>query len=481
MGEVFDIIIVGAGLAGVTASYRVQTLLPGKSFVVLEAKERIGGTWDLFQYPGIRSDSDLTTYGFPFEPWTGEKQIASGQQILNYIRNTATKYEIDSKIRGNHRVLSANWTSKEDRWELSVLANGLEVVMYAKFVMWASGYYDHESALNPTIPGLTDFNGIVVHPQFWPKDLDYRDKRVVIIGSGATAATLVPAICELAGHVTMLQRSPSYFLPVPTIAAEDALLRQYLPAWISSRLIRWKYIFMPRLVMELCKLFPNIIRSAMRKLTSSFLPLHIPHDPHFEPKYNMGEQRICLTPDGEFFKALHTQKASIVTDDITTITASGVELKSGNRLPADIIVTATGLKIQLFGGSRIPVDGESIVLNEKYTWHGAMLQDVPNSTLLIGYTSTSWTLGTDIMSQLTIRLIKMMEQRGAKRITPRVDPSQPLNPAPLLDISATYVKAAADYTPQAGDRGPWRRRVGYYEDCLKVRFGNLTHELEFEG
>ncbi|KAF3913728.1 hypothetical protein AA313_de0206284 [Arthrobotrys entomopaga] len=480
MEESFDIIIVGAGLAGIAASYRLQTMLPEKRYVVLEARERIGGTWDIFKYPGIRSDSDMTTYGFSFEPWCQEKQIANGWQIFAYMSETASKYGIDQKIRLNHRVLKATWYSKEGRWRLDIVVNGVEKLMYARFVMWASGYYDQNRGLNPDIPGLDNFNGNLIHPQFWPEDLDYTDKLIVVIGSGATAVTLVPAMVKAARHVTMLQRSPSYLLVIPTVAREDQILKRYLPLSIASRLIRWKYLLMPRLVTELCKFFPRFIRSGMRKLTSSLLPGHIPHDPHFEPRYNMGEQRICLIPDGDFFEALHTSKVSIVTDTIKAITSSGIELESGNRLEADVIVSATGLKIQLFGGAQILVDGEPITINDKYAWHGTMLQDVPNACLLIGYTSTSWTLGVDIMSQLNIRLIKMMDQRGATKMTPRVDLTKPLNPAPLLDISSTYVKVAANYTPKAGDRGPWKRRAGYYEDVLKLKFGNLTQELVFE-
>ncbi|KAK6541339.1 hypothetical protein TWF694_007154 [Orbilia ellipsospora] len=480
MEETFDIIVVGAGLAGIIASYRLQTMLPSKRFVVLEARACMGGTWDIFKYPGIRSDSDLTTYGFVFEPWSQDRQIASGSQIFNYIKETAGKHGIDQKIRLNHRVSRASWSSEEGRWRLDVLADGVEKVMYAKYTMWASGYYDQNRGLNPEILGLGDFKGNLIHPQFWPEGLDYTDKRVIIIGSGATAITLVPAMATAAKHVTMLQRSPSYLLVIPTNAREDQILKRYLPASMASRLIRWKYLLIPRLVTELCKYFPGFIRSGMRKLTSSLLPSHIPHDPHFEPRYNMGEQRICLTPDGDFFKALHTSKVSIFTDTIKTVTSTGIELASGSRLEADIIVNATGLKIQLFGGAQIVVDGEPIKINDKYAWHGTMLQDVPNACLLIGYTSTSWTLGVDIMSQLNIRLLRMMDERGATKMTPRVDPTKPLNPAPLLDISSTYVKVAANYTPKAGDRGPWKRRAGYYEDFLKVKFGNLTRELVFE-
>ncbi|KAK6523072.1 hypothetical protein TWF281_002495 [Arthrobotrys megalospora] len=455
-------------------------MLPHKRFTILEGRERIGGTWDLFKYPGIRSDSDLTTYGFPFAPWAEERQIASGQQIVSYIHETVTNCGLDDKIRVNHRVLSADWSSQEKRWKLTVSANETEAIFFANFVMWGSGYYDQGQGLNPIIPGIETFEGTVAHPQFWPEDLDYSDKQVVVIGSGATAITLLPELSKTAAHVTMLQRSPSYVLTIPTVAAEDTLLRRYLPVWMSSRLIRWKYLLLPRLTMEVCKYFPGIIRAGMRKITTNLLPVHIPHDPHFEPRYNMGEQRICLAPDGDFFRCLHTSKASIVTDTIKTVTPRGIELESGNRLTTDIIVTATGLKIQLFGGAQIRVDGQPIKVSDKYAWNGTMLQDVPNASLLIGYTSTAWTLGADIMAQLIIKLMGVMEQRGARVVTPRLDPTMGVKPAQLLDITATYVKVALESTPKAGDRGPWKRRAGYYEDCWKVRFGDVTQELVFE-
>ncbi|KAF3205950.1 hypothetical protein TWF679_009129 [Orbilia oligospora] len=439
MEEHFDIVVVGAGLAGISAAYRVQTMLPNRKFLILEARERIGGTWDIFKYPGIRSDSDLTTYGFPFAPWTKERQIANGSEIADYIQETVKSCRLEDKIRLSHRVLTADWCSREKRWKLTVSENGTEVVIYTEFVLWGSGYYDQWEGLNPIIPGIERFEGIVAHPQFWPEDLDYSSKRVVVIGSGATAITLLPAMSRTAAHVTMLQRSPSYILPIPMVAAEDRILRAYLPKWISSRLVRWKYLLLPRLTMELCRYFPGIIRAGMRRLTKALLPVHIPQDPHFEPKYKMGEQRICLAPDGDFFKCLHTSNASIVTDTIDTVTSTGLELGSGSRLSADIIVTATGLKIQLFGGAHLKVDGQMVNISEKYAWNGTMLQDIPNAAMMIGYTSTAWTLGADIMAQLVIKVMVAMEKRGAKVVTPRLDLGMGVNPAPLLDINATQI------------------------------------------
>ncbi|KAJ6261645.1 hypothetical protein Dda_2443 [Drechslerella dactyloides] len=480
MEESFDIVIVGAGVSGVSAAYRVQNMLPDKTFIVLERREQIGGTWDIFKYPGVRSDTDLIAYGFPFAPWSGENLIGSGEQILNYVRRTAAMHSIDQRVRFKHAVSTAEWSSDDKEWKLTVSTGNSECVIHAKYIIWASGYYDHAQGLSTAIPGIENFAGTVVHPQFWPQDLDYANKQVVIIGSGATAVTILPAMVDSAAHVTMLQRSPSFVLTVPTQEPENQFMERYLPAWLSSRLIRWKHLLIARILVEVCLLFPNFARSTMRKVTTRLLPAHIPHDPHFEPRYNMWEQRVCLTPDGDFFKALHTNKASIVTDTIKMVSPTGIELGSGNRLDADIIITATGLKLQLFGGAQILLDGRPLQAHEKYVWNGTMLQDVPNASLLMGYTAFPWTPGVDIMGQLAIRLIKMMDRRGARTVTPRVDSTKELKPAPLLDITSTYFMSSAHYMPKAGDRGPWRRRTGYFEDVWKVKYGNLAEEMVFE-
>ncbi|KAK6331261.1 hypothetical protein TWF696_003321 [Orbilia brochopaga] len=480
MEETYDIVIVGAGVSGISAAYRVQTMLPDKSFVVLEKREQMGGTWDIFKFPGVRSDTDLIGYGFPFAPWREEHLIANGGEILDYIRQTAATHNIDKKIRFKHAVSKAEWFSDDKKWKLTVSTDDGPLSLHARYVMWASGFFDHAQGFPAVIPGIENFTGTVIHPQFWPEDLDYTDKRVVIIGSGATAVTLLPAMVESAAHVTMLQRSPSFVLTVPTREPENQFMERYLPAWLSSRLIRWKHLIIARLLVEVCLRFPNFARNLMRKVTTKLLPPHIPHDPHFEPRYNMWEQRVCLTPDGEFFKALHTKKASIVTDTIKTVSPTGIELDSGNRLDADIIVTATGLKIQLFGGAPVIVDGMPVQLHEKYVWNGTMLQDLPNTSLLIGYTAFFWTPGADMMGRLAIRLIQMMDQKGVQSVTPRVDKTKELKPTPLINLSSTYFKASAAYMPTSGDRGPWRRRVGYFEDWWKVKYGNLTEELVFE-
>ncbi|KAF3935270.1 hypothetical protein ABW19_dt0204260 [Dactylella cylindrospora] len=480
MEETFDIIIVGAGLAGVAAGYRVQTLLPTKTFTILEGKNRMGGTWNLFKYPGIRCDTDLVTYSYPFAPWPGDTLVSGGAKILEYIRNTAATNNLEEKIRFNHKVLSANWSSEKKLWTLTVSVNGEEMLICGRFIMWASGYFDHKQGLKSIIPGIENFEGTVVHPQFWPESLDYENKEVVIIGSGATAVTMLPAMTEKAAHVTMLQRSPGYLLTIPTKAPEDVMLRRYLPSWISSRLVRWKHIFITRLIVEICHRWPEFARRRLRAITTRLLPAHVPHNPHFEPNYPIGTQRLCLTPDGDFFEALRTTKASIVTDTIKEVTKHGIELNSGNRLNADVIVTATGLRIQLFGGAQISVDGRLLNPHDKYVWNGCMLQDVPNAAMMIGYTNASWTLGTDIIAQLAIRLMKIMEEKGATVLTPKLDEKKEMRPVPLLDIRSTYIRAAAKDLPKAAHREPWGARSGYYEDCWKVRFGDLTKEAVFE-
>ncbi|KAF3923849.1 hypothetical protein ABW21_db0205860 [Orbilia brochopaga] len=480
MEEIYDIVIVGAGISGVSAAYRVQTMLPQKKFVVLEKRAQIGGTWDIFKFPGVRSDTDLIGYGFPFAPWAEEHLIASGDEILDYMRQTAATHQIDSKIRFKHSVSMAEWSSDDKIWKLTVSTDDGQLYIHTKHVIWGSGFFDHTQGLPTVIPGIESFTGTLVHPQFWPEKLDYADKKVVIIGSGATAVTLLPAMVESAAHVTMLQRSPSFVLSVPMREPENQFMERYLPTWLSSRLIRWKHLIIPRIMVDICLYFPNFARSLMRKVTTKSLPSHIPHDPHFEPRYNMWEQRVCLTPDNEFFKALHTGKASIVTDTIKTVSPTGIELVSGNRLDADIIITATGFKLQLFGGAPILVDGVPVQLHEKYVWNGTMLQDVPNTSILMGYTTFPWTPGTDIMARLAVRLIQIRDQRGAASVTPRVDKTKELKSTPLLNLSSTYFKETAHYMPKCGDRGPWRRRAGYIEDWWKVKYGDLTEEIIFE-
>ena len=474
----WDIVIIGAGISGINSAYRVQTQLPGKSYTILEARGAIGGTWDLFKYPGIRSDSDLHTFGFPWRPWQEQKSIADGASIAKYVRETASMYGIDQRIQYHHKVTSMDWSSDEQSWTLTVSANGEEKSIFTKFLFVCTGYYDYAEPLPATIPGIENFKGTVVHPQFWPSDLDHSNKRIIIIGSGATAVTLVPSLAETASHVTMLQRSPSYLLSLPNPGG-GSLLSRVLPRWLSSKLNRLRFLLVPFLFFQFCKAYPNAARTVLRRVTTRQLPPNVPHDPHFEPAYNPWEQRMCVCPDGDFYRSLRRGTADIATGRIQRVTERGITLESGEELAADIIVTATGLKIQLAGGANLRTDGEAVDIGRKFLWKGVMLQDVPNLSFVIGYTNASWTLGADATALLITRLLKFMEKNGWGSTVPRLEDPETLNQVPVLNLSSTYVKRAMDQMPKAGDKGQWKARDNYFTDLWNAKFGDIQTGLQF--
>ncbi|MCJ1282615.1 hypothetical protein MMC26_001940 [Xylographa opegraphella] len=477
---VFDVIIIGAGISGIDTAYRVQTELPSASYAVLEARAAVGGTWDLFRYPGIRSDSDLYTFGFPWRPWTRRKVIASGEAIRDYIRESAAAAGIEPHIRCGHRVVAADWAAEQQAWRLRVDAGGpKEEVLWACFVVLGTGYYDYAQALPSTVPGIERFAGQVVHPQFWPEGLDYAGKKVVVIGSGATAVTLLPVLAEKAERVTMLQRSPGYIVSVPSVDRSAQWLGRFLPAWLTYSLIRLKYLVMPTLFFKFCRSFPNAARKVMRKGTVELLPKHVPHDPNFEPKYNPWEQRLCVSPDGDFFKSLHSGKSDVVTGVIETVTETGIRMESGRSLDADIIITATGLKLQVGGGAHISVDGERVEMTDKFIWHNLMLQDVPNLATIVGYTNASWTLGADSAALHICRLLKYMQANKITSAVPRMKDPSSVKAVPLLNLNSTYVERGKGALPKAGDRAPWKPRSTYLRDMWDVRFGNLSNGLQF--
>lgn len=475
----FDVIIIGAGISGINAGYRVQTELPNYKYTILEARGAIGGTWDLFRYPGIRSDSDLYTFGFPWRPWSDKKVIADGTSIRNYIQESAAQYNIDRKIQFHHKLLAANWSTDEQRWALSVDADGEKTTYYARFIIMSTGYYDYDEPLNASIPGIESFKGKVIHPQFWPEDYDYSNKKMVIIGSGATAVTLLPVVAEKAAKVTMLQRSPSYVLPLPSEDSTGKIVGHFLPNWLAFKIVRWKFLLLPFIFYKFCRAFPNAARKVIRLRTKESLPKNIPHDPNFNPKYNPWEQRLCICPDGDFFKALHKGNTDIVTDTIKTVTEHGIATDGGKKLDADIIVTATGLKMQLAGGSRISIDGKPFNFVEKFMWKGIMLQDLPNAAFVIGYTNASWTLGADSTAIHVCRMLKYIDSHGLTSATPRVAKGEKLGVNPVLDLSSTYVQKAKGLLPKAGDSGPWKPRSGYLTDNWVASYGNLTTGMQF--
>ncbi|KAK0663263.1 FAD-containing monooxygenase EthA [Lasiodiplodia hormozganensis] len=477
----YDIIIVGAGISGVNAAYRIQTQLPpGTTYTILEARDNMGGTWDLFKYPGIRSDSDLYTFGFPFRPWTKENAIADGPSIVNYIKDTAAEYGVDQHIQFRHKLLSANWSSESQTWSLDVDGDGTRKRLNSSFMIMATGYYDYNEPLQTTIPGLENFKGSIVHPQFWPEDLDYSNKKIVIIGSGATAITLLPNLAEKASHVVMLQRSPGYIVSLPSVRPLDHIARSILPASLANALIRWRFLITSYLFYHFCRVFPNVARTLIRRGTVPQLPKNVPHDPHFVPNYNPWEQRMCMCPDGDFYKALQEGKASITTGRIKTVVDGGIELEDGSRIDdVDMIVTATGLKVQLAGGAQINVDGERIDPGKKFIWKGLMLQDVPNLAYVIGYTNASWTLGADATAQLVTRLIKHMRGKGITSAVPRIESPEDLKPMPVLNLSSTYLHKAEGALPKAGDKGPWVARKSYFTDIWNAKFGDIKTGLQF--
>ncbi|QSZ32383.1 hypothetical protein DSL72_001957 [Monilinia vaccinii-corymbosi] len=476
----YDVVIVGAGLSGINAAYRIQTELPELTYTILENRGAIGGTWDLFRYPGIRSDSDLHTFGFPWRPWLSSTSIADGESIRTYFKESAEEYGIDKKIQFRHNVTSTDWSTEEQQWSISVDSDGRKSTIKGRWIVWSTGYYNYAEPLEGNIPGIDNFEGQKIHPQFWPEDLDYKNKKIVVIGSGATAITLIPSLAKEAAKVTMLQRSPSWVMSLPAEDYIGSLMRKYFPSWIASPIIRWRFLVVPSLFFHFCRKFPNAARGILRRRTKREIPSSIPLDPNFNPRYNPWEQRLCTCPDGDFFKSLHTGKVDIVTDTIKTVTSSGIDLVSGKTLDADIIITATGLKVQLAGGATVSIDGTPYDYAAKYVWKGLMLQDLPNSVIVVGYTNASWTLGADVTAGVFVRLLKHMRENTFSSTVPKIHNDE-MKPTPLLNLSSTYVEKAKGRLPLAGDRGPWKPRQNYLVDYWVARYGNLTEDLEFTG
>ncbi|EEH43432.1 uncharacterized protein PADG_08357 [Paracoccidioides brasiliensis Pb18] len=477
-----DILIIGAGISGINTAYRLQTSLPDYRYVILEGRDAIGGTWDLFRYPGIRSDSDLHTFGFAWNPWNQDNPIAEGPALRAYMRDTIKKFGIDQQIQFKHQVQSANWSTASNAWTLHVDNEGIAKTYTARFVVFGTGYYNYSEPLATAIPGLETFTGHTIHPQFWPESLDYTGKKIVIIGSGATAITLLPSISQKAAHTTMLQRSPSYILTIPNRSGPPSFLSRLLPTWLYRKLQRICFILFSRTLYGFCQRFPRLARYLLRRSVSAQLPKHIPHDPHFNPTYNPWDQRLCITPDGDFFQCLREGRADVKTDTIRRVTAHGIELDSGEFLAADIIVTATGLKLQIAGGISIAIDGaaKSVHLPSKFLWNGVMLQDIPNACFVIGYAHASWTLGADAAATFLVRLLKHMAARGLVAAVPRMEESEQagLETRSLLSLSSNYVKRSQGEVPMAANRRPWLPKGDYLGDYWFARWGSLRRGLE---
>jgi cation diffusion facilitator CzcD-associated flavoprotein CzcO len=472
--EHFDVLIVGAGLSGIGAAHHLQERCPGKSYAIFEAREEIGGTWDLFRYPGIRSDSDMHTLGYRFRPWTEAKSIADGPSILRYVRDTAREGGIEPRIRFRHRVVAAAWSSEDARWTVTAEHGdtGETVTVSCGFLFVNSGYYRYDEGFTPEFPGLDDFKGETIHPQHWPEDLDYAGKRVVVIGSGATAMTLVPAMAEEAGKVTMLQRSPTYVISMP---GEDGIangLRRFLPDRVVYPIVRWKNVVLQGIFYRLSRRRPETIKRILRRGTIKALPPGYDVDTHFKPRYDPWDQRVCLVPDADLFRALRSEKAEIVTDRIARFDESGIELESGRRLEADIVVTATGLNLLFLGGMKITIDGEEPDMPHALTYKGMMLSDFPNFAYTLGYTNASWTLKADLTSEYICRLLGHMDATGRRIATPTVgDPS--ITEEPLLDFNSGYVLRSLDHLPKQGSKEPWKLRQNYPVDLRMLRRGAI--------
>ncbi|MGA2422026.1 MAG: NAD(P)/FAD-dependent oxidoreductase [Candidatus Acidiferrum sp.] len=471
--EHFDVLIVGAGLSGIGAAYHLQKKCPTKSFAILEGRAAIGGTWDLFRYPGVRSDSDMFTLGYPFRPWSDAKAIADGPSILNYIRETASEYGIDRKIRYGHKVQRASWSSAQAAWTVeATLADGNTVQFTANFLFMCSGYYDYVEGYMPGWPSMDSFGGRIVHPQHWPADLDYAGKRVVVIGSGATAVTLVPAMAETAAHVIMLQRSPSYIVARPSKDFIADWLRGKFSARLAHTLIRWKNVLIGMYFYNLARRKPDVTKKGILRLAQKQLGPGYDVTKHFSPSYNPWDQRLCLVPDADLFAAIRAGKASVVTDQIESFTETGLRLKSGEDLPADIIVTATGLKVQLLGGMQVVIDGAPANLSRSLTYKGMMYSDVPNLASAFGYTNASWTLKSDLTCEYLCRLLNHMDATGYAYCTPRRrDPN--IIEEPAINFSSGYIQRASDVLPKQGSKKPWKLHQNYALDMLEFRFAGI--------
>ncbi len=479
--EHFDVLIVGAGLSGICAGYHLQNRCPGKRYAILESREAIGGTWDLFRYPGIRSDSDMYTLGFPFRPWTHDKSIADGPAIRDYVRDTAREFGIDRHIRFRHRVLAANWSSADARWIVEAeVGPGRERVTYScAFLYLCSGYYSYESGYTPPLSNIEAFKGHVVHPQHWPEDLDYSGQRVVVIGSGATAVTLVPALAEKAAHVTMLQRSPTYIVALPARDPAAQRLRRLLPPKAAYKAIRAKNVLLSMAFYQLCRRFPSLARRMIRRGALRLLPPGYPVDTHFNPSYQPWDQRLCVAREADLFRAIRRNRASVVTDQIETFTENGVRLRSGKQLAADLIVTATGLKLVPCGGIRIAVDGNAVDLGRTFSYKGLMVSGVPNMAVCAGYTNASWTLRADLASQYVCRLLNHMGRKGYKACVPRLD-GRGMQARPLLNLTSGYVQRSVDAFPKQGGRPPWTMPQNYLLDLISLKYSPIADRaLEF--
>jgi monooxygenase len=479
--ESVDVLIVGAGLSGIGAAVHLQHHCPGDRVAIFEARGVIGGTWDLFRFPGVRSDSDMYTLGYSFRPWPHADAIANGASIRRYIMDTARDTGVAARIRFGHRVTRASWCSEKARWTIDALCSdgGTAVRMCCRFLYLCSGYYDYDSAYRPVFANEESFNGTVVHPQFWPEHLDYAGKRVIVVGSGATAVTLIPEMAKSAAHVTMLQRSPSYVFNLPTVDAMASALRRWLPARLAYGLVRMKNVLISMAFFQLARRRPELAKQRLVRMVRERLPPGFDVARHFTPRYNPWDQRVCVVTDGDLFKAIGSGAVTVVTDEIDAFTAGGIRLKGGAQLAADIIVVATGLKLHPLGGIALTVDGAHVAVARAMTYKGAMLSGVPNMAYTFGYTNASWTLKADLTARYVCRLLRHMNSHGYAIAVARRDPK--LGEQPFLDFTSGYVVRSLEILPKQGSARPWKVYQNYILDALALRWGRIDDGvLEFE-
>ena len=476
--EYSDVLIIGAGISGIGAAYRIHERNPQLTYTVLERRQRIGGTWDLFRYPGIRSDSDIFTLSFPYEPWTRPESVAEGEHIREYLTETARKHHIDEHIRFNTQVRSADWDSATDTWTVQTDQDGAPKTYRGRFVFFGTGYYNYDAPYTPTFPGLEDFAGEVVHPQHWPESLDYTGKKVVVIGSGATAISMIPSLTENAARVTMLQRSPSYMLSMSQIDPMANAIRKVLPRRVAHTIIRWRNALYQAFIWVLARKAPNLTKWIIRRAAVNNLPEGYDVDTHFKPRYNPWDQRLCVILDTDLYKAIGEGRVEVVTDHIAQIDASGIALRSGEHIDADVIVTATGLQLQALGGITVSIDGAEIKPHDRFVYKEHLLEDVPNMAWCIGYTNASWTLRADMTARSVAKLLAYMGSHGYTHAYPHLGDT-PMSEKPTWDLQAGYVQRALDVLPKSGTHRPWNVRHNFFLDTLDHRFDRIEESMVF--
>jgi monooxygenase len=476
MTEHLDVLIIGAGISGVSAAWHLQDRCPTKSYAILERRDNMGGTWDLFKYPGIRSDSDMFTLGFRFKPWTSATAIAAGPSILEYVKEAAAENGIDKNIRCNHRVVAADWSDADNQWTVTVDRDGVQEKITCSFLFACSGYYNYDEGFSPKFEGSEDFAGTIVHPQHWPEDLDYQGKKIVVIGSGATAITLIPALIQNgAGHVTMLQRSPTYIASQPEVDPIAAKVNQYLPVNAAHVVNRWRAIAFTTAMYQVARKFPTYFKKGLRTMAERRLPEGFDYDKHFSPTYKPWDQRLCIAPNGDLFKRIRQGTADVVTDTVERFTPEGIKLSSGQVLDADIIITATGLNMQLLGGLTPTRNGESIDLPSLMTYKGLMFSGIPNFAITFGYTNASWTLKADLVSEFVCRLLNYMDDNGFDNVVPE-HPGADVGELPFMDFTPGYFQRSMHLLPKSGSKAPWRLKQNYLLDLRTIRQGRVDEE-----